>query len=315
MGVEIIFESNIFSDMHADFYLNGCNKNKNFNKKSLVILKDTLEELLFGTDAVINLGDNSGKYSEDIYESVMSNSENDSYISILGNHDVNKLNIQEINIQETSKSNIEKFYEKKLNDVSLKKIIKNKYGLFGKAHKEFETVNVDGRESNFRIYAKTLNVDEGKIGLVFRHFPFDFERAKEKRIAYDFIKEEKLSALYFVAGHWHHQNYVSTKSNQKKFEHSDEKIPITSIVLPPFTIGHADKNVIGEPKFRPYNDICFYASVYHMRILEDGSLLLNQRYYKNKSVKENNCQELKLDPSENKTSKNYIEWGELIGIS
>lgn len=309
MSGGIAFEGNIFSDTHADFYLNN-NKNIDFDERALLGLKKTLEELLFGAHTVVNLGDNSGIYSRDIYESVELNEENNSYVSILGNHDARKLNINEL-----IKSDVDKFYEEKLEQISLRKIERTKYGLFGDAKKEFEPVRVNGLESNFRIYSTTIDTDEGKVGVIFRHYPFHFNRKKELDIAYNLIEDEKLSALYLVAGHWHHQNYISIYSKQKNFEHSEENVPITGIVLPPFTIGRPDKNVSGEPRFLNYNDICFYASIYHMKILNDGSLVLNQRYYKNKSVKERNFGELKLDSLENNSLERHIAWGELIGVA
>ena len=105
--------------------------------------KQTIERILdcSDVDAVVNLGDNSGKYAAQVKKIVGDKR----YLSVLGNHDAIGLNIKL-----PSKPNHFLFNELSVKD--RKAARRYGYGVFNGGQALFSPIKFDSRESDFRMY-------------------------------------------------------------------------------------------------------------------------------------------------------------------
>lgn len=220
----------------------------------------TIEKIASETDAdvFVNLGDNSGKYAARIKDIALGNSL--PYLSVLGNHDVRGLNL---NLKALRVSN---FLSEDLSVQDRKIARKYGYGVFNTEDTVFQPVVIDEKPSDLRMYISCINTSGGKVGVIYRHFPFFFSRGKENEMAIRTIQNYELDILYIVSGHLH-RSFLRIEGQQRDIRIEDKQVPIFNVILPPFT--------------RSENE--FYAGLYLVSILEDGSLKLKERYIKGDS--------------------------------
>ncbi len=252
MGAEIIFKGDIFGDCHLEYYPidpDECSSNYPIR---------TLGELLFDSDYYINLGDNSGKHSVELFN-VMNNKELENIVSIPGNHDISLL---------FGKERVRGFYKHKIEDREIKTLKKNKYGRFGDTKKDFKIIEKKGFSSDYKAYFHVLESDVGPVISAYRHHPFMLSRQNDLYFVNELIKEIEPVCFYMIGAH-SHEDVVKITSKKKEVGYSDEKIPIVSIVIPPYTLGRFNENLhilqhLSYPK-QPY----FYASIIHTTIRSD----------------------------------------------
>ncbi|MCD6575547.1 MAG: metallophosphoesterase [Nanoarchaeota archaeon] len=221
--------------------------------------KKTIERMVTTElpDVVVNHGDNSGKYGARVRQ-LMGDVP---YLSVLGNHDAIGL---EINLP--SKPNKFLFGEMSVRDKRVAR--RYGYGVFNDKH-FFSPIKLDSKTSEFRMYISSIRTDIGNVGIIYRHYPFFFDKGRDVEIAVRTIQDYNLEALYVISGHLH-MTSLRIKGIQKDIRIEDTKVPVCSIILPPFT----------------RNDTEFYAATYKLEFLYDGSLNLRERYIKRGVVRE-----------------------------
>jgi len=242
MGSDSVLELIVVSDIHKEFL--GWDP------------IPTIDRVLSSTtgDLFVNLGDNSGDASR-VLE--LANKHNLPYLSVLGNHDIIELNINSVNL-----SKRKKFFSQEIEKREIKKIRKNGYGLFNNGEMKIKPI------SDYRMYYTIIDTENGNVGVIFRHFPFYFERASDMEYATRLIYSFELTTLYIVSGHLHSSN-LNIEGKQKDIKVSNKEVPIFGVVLPPFTKGEQD----------------FYAGIYKLSFLSNGVLKINELYLKNNTFK------------------------------
>ncbi len=224
--------------------------------------RKTINMILSETDAdlFVNLGDNSGKYALRIKDLAMDNSF--PYLSVLGNHDVEGLSLDLIT------SRVNSFLSKEMSTQDRRIARKYGYGVFNTENTIFRPVVIDEKPSDLRMYISCVETSEGRVGIIYRHFPFFFNRGKENEMAIKTIHDYGLESLYILSGHLH-KSSLQIEGQQKNISIENKQIPIFNVILPPFTRSEEE----------------FYAGLYLVSILDDGSLKLVERYYKGTSVR------------------------------
>ncbi len=251
--VESVLDIGFFSDIHAKI-----------SRKDAV---PTLEKILSVSefDFVVNGGDNEGKYARKITN--MAKRESIPFVSVLGNHDLKELKKTIKNEYRIVDSYYKKgdinFYNQNIQGLS-PTLDKWGYGIFGpKKNTRFVHSLAD-----YLMYYLVVETNAGDIAVSVRHYPIYFNKQQDinmlKRIKRQY---PDVKIIYALGGHTH-SRILNIETQELNL--SGEMVPVVSIVLPPFVLN--ENEVIG--------------GIYTPSILDDGSLMICERYIKKEEVYE-----------------------------
>lgn len=226
----------------------------------------TIERIVSESDAdfFVNLGDNSGDYALEVKRIAEENEF--PHVSVLGNHDARDLKLKSFKF---SRDKIFKdfFHQMPIEEKTL--IKKSGYGAF-KVDRFFAPM------FEFQAYFIKIESETGPIGMLFRHFPYYFERDPIEKEVSELVCNNRLSALYIVSGHWHREN-LCIEGKQKELRVGSKEVPIFAVVLPPFTKGCEE--------IEAKKKVDYYAGLYNISMLENGALQLKEVYFQKSSVR------------------------------
>ncbi len=252
MGQDVALEFLVISDIHREYL--PWSPTKTIGS---ILRYCSVDDL----DFVLNLGDNSGRYSIGVRNAV------DyvlgvPYVSVVGNHDVNFLDLNNFKF-----SSVSQFYTVQLNRRDRRKLRKGGYGVFGKGADVEEKVC-------FREYYTIVEGDNVRVGLLFRHYPFNFNREFDREQVYSLVKEENVDEVLTITGHRHASNIV-IEGMQKDLRFHYRVIPVYQIITAPFTLDR---------------DGTFNGGMFRVRVYGDGSLGLSEILVKGSVVRERTFQ-------------------------